>query len=336
MPRTSKAINPSNLSDSVLGCFAIVPPSETLDHLVRYLSTWSGSDKLFMVIQYAVKLLVPLLEIRARFQHRVGLRKAPQSAHAPGLNKLASIIGDARTLWRIWGLLPIFQWLISLERNPPPTRKLLTIERLQGWSMLAYYPLEHISYLASHSIIPTTIPALSSILPLWLLRSKSARRTMKLDVNRLSLWSCRFWALYVMLQFAHLREDRQLLLAKERTLGKAKGKAGMGAAERTEVRQRWDAYWNELVVNLGYLPLTIHWSLEGGLYQNETWSAVFGLIAAVASFRSGWKATALHQLPPAEEPLVEPLAAVNETVLPSMASPGSLLDVPGTPEDSST
>jgi hypothetical protein len=161
--------------------------------------------------------------------------------------------------FRSLGLLPIFQWLISLERNPPPTRKLLTIERLQGWSMLAYYPLEHISYLASHSIIPNTVPALSAILPLWLLKSKSGRRSIKLDVGRLSLWSCRFWALYVLLQLAHLREDRRLLKAKERTLGKAKGKMGTGAAERDELRQRWDAFWNEVVVNLGYLPLTMHW-----------------------------------------------------------------------------
>ena len=25
------------------------------------------------------------------------------------------------------------------------------------------------------------------------------------------------------------------------------------------MRQRWDAFWSEVVVNLGYFPLTIHW-----------------------------------------------------------------------------
>jgi len=48
--------------------------------------------------------------------------------------------------------------MISLERSPPPTRSLLSIERAQGWSMLAYYPLEHLYYLAVHNIVPPTIP----------------------------------------------------------------------------------------------------------------------------------------------------------------------------------
>ena len=30
--------------DSTLGVFALVPSSETLNHLVRFLSTWSGSE----------------------------------------------------------------------------------------------------------------------------------------------------------------------------------------------------------------------------------------------------------------------------------------------------
>lgn len=81
------------------------------------------------------------------------------------------------------------------------------------------------------------------------------------------------------------------------------------AGELEDLSRRWDSYWNEMVVNLGNLPLTIHWyvifisrvalsyiafrSLEQGLIKNNAWVGVFGLIAALASFRSGWKATAL-------------------------------------------
>ena len=74
-------------------------------------------------------------------------------------------------------MLPIIQWLVSIEKSQPATRKLLTIERLQGWSMLAYYPLEHVYYLASHKLLP------------W----KLSRRT----IDALGLWSTRFWAAYV-------------------------------------------------------------------------------------------------------------------------------------------
>lgn len=35
--------------------------------------------------------------------------------------------------------------------------------------------------------------------------------------------------------------------------------SGLSAEEKEEMEQRWDAFWSEVVVNLGYLPLTIHW-----------------------------------------------------------------------------
>jgi len=93
----------TRIEDITLGAFGTLPPSKTLDHLVRYLSTWSGSDKFFMLVQYGAKVLIPVLEARARLQHRAGLRDDPTSALAPKLAELASIIGDARTLWGIWG-----------------------------------------------------------------------------------------------------------------------------------------------------------------------------------------------------------------------------------------
>lgn len=136
-----------------------------------------------------------------------------------------------------------------MERNPPPTRALLTIERLQGWSMLAYYPLEHLYYLRSRDLIPVTIPSVSSLL----------RRTSKrvhLNAKFLVLWSCRAWAVYVILQFAHLLEDRKLLLLKEKNLRKGKG---AGAEDKEDLRSKWDSFWNEVVANSANLPLALHW-----------------------------------------------------------------------------
>ncbi|KAG6857406.1 hypothetical protein H0H87_004768 [Tephrocybe sp. NHM501043] len=100
----SKPLTLARLNDLILGSFASVQPSKTLDHLVRYLGTWSGSDKLFMVIQYAIKLLVPFLHLRARLQHRAGLRKTPDSSAAAAYTKIGGILSDSRTLWRIWGM----------------------------------------------------------------------------------------------------------------------------------------------------------------------------------------------------------------------------------------
>ncbi|GAW05183.1 glutamyl-trna amidotransferase subunit a [Lentinula edodes] len=151
----TKPSTTDKVADTILGCFSVFAPSEFTDHLVRYLGTWSGSDKLFAIIEYALKLLVPLLNKRARFRNKVYSRQVTTSSAAARVSKLAGTISDSRTLWRFWGLLTIIKWMISLEHNAQPTRKLLNIERLQGWSMVGYYPLEHLSYLVSHDILPS-------------------------------------------------------------------------------------------------------------------------------------------------------------------------------------
>ncbi|KAI6108049.1 hypothetical protein F5141DRAFT_1215796 [Pisolithus sp. B1] len=281
----------ARLNDATLGAFAFVPPSATLDHLVRYLSTWSGTDKLFTLMQYTLKLVAPVLIARARLQHRFGLRKEPTRNVSSSFAKFADIIGDFRMLGRFCGLFPVLQWMISMERSPPPTRALLNIERLQGWSMLVYYPLEHLYYLRMHNLIPVAIPSIIS------LTGRYSRR-INLNAGKLAVWSCRAWAVYVLLQFAHLLEDRKLLLMKERHLRKGKD---VSVEEKKDLRRRWGVFWNEVVANTANLPLAIHWSLEKGFFSNELWPTIFALVNAMASFRSGWKATALLPRKPVAE-----------------------------------
>lgn len=33
-------------------------------------------------------------------------------------------------------------------------------------------------------------------------------------------------------------------------------------AEKEELRKRWDALWGQVIVNLGYAPLTLHWCVH--------------------------------------------------------------------------
>ena len=44
MSSSNKKLTASRIDDLVLGAFALAPTSETLDHAIRYLSTWSGSE----------------------------------------------------------------------------------------------------------------------------------------------------------------------------------------------------------------------------------------------------------------------------------------------------
>ena len=131
--------------------------------------------------------------------------------------------------------------MISLERSPPPTRRLHTIERTQGWTMLFFFPLQHLSFLRTNDLVPRH-------------PNDSVDRT-------LSLWSTRFWMAYVVLQLAHLREDRALLVKRQRALDKLSAREKLHPQERVELARRWDAWYNELAVNLSFLPMTAHWSV---------------------------------------------------------------------------
>ncbi|KAK7467231.1 hypothetical protein VKT23_004289 [Stygiomarasmius scandens] len=108
----------------------------------------------------------------------------------------------------------------------------------------------------------------------------------------MSIWSCRFWAAYVVLQIAHLREDWKLLQARTRSYRKVKG-TSLNDNEKKEIQKRWDAYWNEVVVNFANLPLALNWSMQNDFIKSDVLVSILNLVAAIASFRSGWKATAL-------------------------------------------
>jgi hypothetical protein len=117
--------------------------------------------------------------------------------------------------------------------------------------MLGYYPLEHLCYLRTHDVLPATVPSPASVL-------NPAAIPLTLDPQSLTLWSCRCWASYVILQFAHLREDHKLLQLQQRTLRKGKG-TSLTAADKRDLQRRWDAYWSGILVNVCNLPLALHW-----------------------------------------------------------------------------
>lgn len=62
-----------------------------------------GINAHVQLVQYTIKLIVPFLRLRARLQHRAGLRKEPTSRAAEGYANFESLLGDSRTLWRMWG-----------------------------------------------------------------------------------------------------------------------------------------------------------------------------------------------------------------------------------------
>ena len=118
-----------------------------------------------------------------------------------------------------------------------------------------YFPLENAAYLALHNILPLSKPLETD---LW-------------------LWSSRFWASHVALEFVRLYRERQI-----RTKGK-------GKAREEEDDRAWErTWWVSLVMNLAYAPQTIHWSLESGLFSVVN-VAYLGLISGAAATYLGWQ-----------------------------------------------
>lgn len=117
--------------------------------------------------------------------------------------------------------------------------------------MLFYYPLEHLYYLRTHDIIPFSVA----------LRLPFARKPMSIELNatKLALWSTRAWAVYLVLQFYHLREDFLLWKAQQKALLRVKDPSIEYDTEKRNLSQRWDAMLNELIGSMANLPLAVHW-----------------------------------------------------------------------------
>ncbi|KAI9450923.1 hypothetical protein BJY52DRAFT_1215282 [Lactarius psammicola] len=67
---------------------------------------------------------------------------------------------------------------------------------------------------------------------------------------------------YIVLQLAHLREDRVLFVEQQSALDSLSTREKLRPQECAELARRWDAWYNELAVNLSYLPATIHCELR--------------------------------------------------------------------------
>ncbi|GAA5898489.1 hypothetical protein JCM6882_007795 [Rhodosporidiobolus microsporus] len=252
-------------------------PSPTLARFNKLVGSQSGQDKLFMVYQYAAYVAVAVLNSK-RFGGKARRDLAVR------IEKLRATISDARVLYRLFGLFPILSWAQSLNdpASQPADKQILLLEKLQAWSMILYYPLEHIYYLAGKGVFKI-----------------SPKR-----INTIALWSCRFWAAYVVLQIFHIRRSFQLLSLDRIALTRStrervrnggsvtekaveEEKAQMKALQKREKDLKRDCW-----VQAGYLPLTAHWSLTNGLLPSNTWVGVCGTVAAVAGLKGVWEKTA--------------------------------------------
>ncbi|SGZ11962.1 BQ5605_C028g10469 [Microbotryum silenes-dioicae] len=262
-------------------------PSPGLAHINRVIATTSGQDKVFMLYAYSSHVIMHLLRSK-----RLATRSRLELANR--MDKLRDVISDARTLYRLFGLFPIIQWAQALNdpAKRPADGQLALINKLQAWSMLFYYPLEHYYYLAGKGVFDCP-PA---------------------RIGTIAMWACRFWASYVILQVLHIRREYQLLNQSRRKLVNAQREsriAGGSNENSTEVEEikriknKSHALKMDTLVQIGYLPLTAHCtvlnegsllsshrSIPGGILPDNLWVGMFGTLAAATGLKTLWRNTA--------------------------------------------
>ena len=82
------------------------PSPTALAHLVRFLGTWTGTDKFFMLAQYGSNVLVAVLLFLQALRKRSDKSSVIQRL-VPRIRALGSLTADARILFRIRAILPM-------------------------------------------------------------------------------------------------------------------------------------------------------------------------------------------------------------------------------------
>jgi hypothetical protein len=282
----------------------------TLLHLARLLSTPSGTDVLLCTTSYTLTLLRALLSrllerrlstiasaiatktsgILLPGETLIATLPAPTStkvlAQAVGSAKaLADTIADYRIFVRLWGTLGLYTWARGTWVDGLPgdaSRKEKTLRGLTWASIVScmgFQVLENGAYLSSKGALTTAS---------WTGDVGKARE------NQWWLWSSRFWAVYVGIELVRLgvvrgwKEER----AKEGGMGdgekedKIRGEESLKAAKL----ENW-LWWKDVVSNMAYAPMTVHWSLEQGLLSDWGVGAC-GIVAGGALLADAWRRTA--------------------------------------------
>ncbi|KAH7342679.1 hypothetical protein BKA65DRAFT_504561 [Rhexocercosporidium sp. MPI-PUGE-AT-0058] len=257
-----------------------------LTRLSSILSTPSGTDTLLLTICYTSLLTSSILSSislsRIRQQALSVIEKAislppnttlyistsdiPPSRLlivSARLTALSSLISDVRIFARLWGLLGMYNWGKRVWNQDGGDQVVRGIAGIQVISNIAYQYLENMAYLSSKGV--------------WGWSTEKQ--------NKAWVWSSRFWAVHVLLDFVRLGRER----SEQRKVVKWKGREE--EAERQE-QEFWARWRRQLVVNLAYAPLTVHWSLEKGLV-GEFWVGLLGSVAGLAGLRELWRKSGL-------------------------------------------
>jgi hypothetical protein len=225
-----------------------------LTHLHRILSTPSGTDSALLAVGYTSLATSSLLSLLA----------SPPPLARLSVRRLAvlyALISDVRMFARLWGLLGIWQWGKSVLLAPPADTIERQIVQIQVLVNVAYQVLENGAYLSSKGVLGWS-------------KEKQGKAWM---------WSSRFWAAHVGLEFWRLARE------KESRRKRVVGEKELESLE--EVKARDVAWKRDVLINLGYAPMTLHWSAKDGIISPLT-VGLLGTFVGLIKMTRLWEATA--------------------------------------------
>ena len=192
-----------------------------MDRLATIAASSAGADRLFMLMQYSITLILPSIH--------------DKQTHSK-LQILRDLTSDYRIFARLIGYPAIHTWAVDTftARNKGTIQQ--SIEKCQVVVNLLYQPLENLAYLSSHKIITLS----------------------KQTEDKLWRWSCQCWAAHVFMELYRLHL--------------------INHAVRTDQKRK---HMREIIINLAYAPLTVHWSMIGGIGLSERSVGALGLVAAL-------------------------------------------------------
>ncbi|KAK0722530.1 hypothetical protein B0T26DRAFT_223841 [Lasiosphaeria miniovina] len=250
-----------------------------LTRLNKCLATPAGIDTVMLFLGYASHLSASALRGFAsraagpadtKVVHAAATAAAANAlVLAARLKALSALLSEARTILRLWALLPLYFWarglgarLLSSSSDTEKNQKTIagtapeeeekqsaiatTVEVVRLALCIALQALENGAYLSSKGVLGWS-PA---------------------QQGKAYKWSARFWAAYVGIELGRLAAE-------------------VAGPDPEDAR----AWRNKVVRNLAWAPLTLHWSTDGGLVS-EPVVGVLATIPGVIQIRDLWAGTA--------------------------------------------
>ena len=271
---------------------------------IGYIQSPARQEAILKIVQYTLWLL-------SRFYSKLPIQSDTSASFVESLATLSGELSWGRYIYRFFGLPAALEGAQSGSWAPPDCKGL---GKAMAWTMIAYYPLEHLAYLAWKAPKTRWIPTTNGVATKWNpfgmnsgeTSSSGKLMTSSQIAGKASAWSCRFWFAYLVLDIARSMMALKKVQQTTNTLSSGSDKkamsmnggdakdeqnvaatteAALAPTERSQIRTER----LQIVRNVLYLLPAIHWSMPiwdtDPLLSNDVVNGLCWLEALVGTYQ---------------------------------------------------